>query len=166
MQSFFGTIREIFRVFLDAVLFLGLCIRPTAAVSAENLFLRRQLGLFIERKVPPRRATDSVRFTMARLSRLFDWRVALVVVKPDTLVRWHRRGFRLVWKWKSQPRGRPRVPRNLRQFIAEMATSNPTWGEERIADELLLKIGISISPRTVRVTCPEARNGRRRGNVG
>jgi len=134
---------------------IRLYLRPTAAVAAENLFLRKQLGLFAERKVQPRRASDSVRFTLARLSRLFDFRNALIVVKPDTLIRWHRKGFCLFWKCKSRPRGRPRVPADLRKLIVEMALSNPTWGEERIADELLLKIGIRISPRTVRRYMPK-----------
>jgi putative transposase len=89
-----------------------------------------------------------------RLSPLFNWPNALTIVKPDTLIRWHRQGFRLFWKRKSRPRGRPRVPAQLRTLIVEMATSNPTWGEERIADELLLKIGIRISPRTVRRYIP------------
>jgi len=70
------------------------------------------------------------------------------------LIRWHRKGFRLFWKWKSRPRGRPRIPADLQKLIAEMAVNNSTWGEERIADELLLKIGIRISPRTIRRYMP------------
>jgi putative transposase len=89
------------------------------------------------------------------VSRWFDWQKALIVVKPDTLIRWHRKGFRLFWKWKSRPSGRPQVPANVRKLIKEMALNNPTWGEERIADELLLKIGIRISPRTIRRYMPE-----------
>jgi putative transposase len=150
MPSFLHLIRTIFGVFVDALTFIKLCLRPTASLAAENLFLRKQLALFVEREVKPRGATDSVRFTLARLSRWFDWSDALINVKPDTLVRWHRQGFRLFWKWKSRPRGRPRIPADLRKLIAEMAANNLTWGEERIADELLLKIGIRISPRTVR----------------
>jgi putative transposase len=126
---------------------LSLCSR--ASVAAENLFLRKQLALYVERQRKPRRATDSIRFTLAQLCRFFDWRDALINVKPDTLVRWHRKGFRLFWKWKSRPRGRPRIPDDVRELIAEIAKNNLTWGEERIADELLLKIGIQISPRTV-----------------
>jgi hypothetical protein len=83
------------------------------------------------------------------LGRLFDWRSALVVVKPDTLIRWHRRGFRLFWRWKSKPVGRPAVPKNLQELIRKMAAENPTWGEEHIANELKLKLGIRVSPRTV-----------------
>jgi putative transposase len=86
---------------------------------------------------------------MAVMSQLFDWRESLVIVKPDTLVRWHRKGFRLFWRWKSKPTGRPRLPAGLRDLIREMATENPSWGEERISNELSLKLGIRVSPRTV-----------------
>jgi putative transposase len=156
MQTLRHFLRTTFGVLLDALTFMRLCLRPTASVAAENLFLRKQLALLVERKVKPRRATDSIRFTLARLSRWFDWQNALIIVKPDTLIQWHREGFRLFWKWKSRPRGRPRVPAQLRKLIIEMATQNRTWGEERIADELLLKIGIRISPRTVRRYMPRA----------
>ena len=155
MQLFQHALQTVLGVFLDALTFLRLCLSPAATIAAENLFLRKQLGLFVERKVKPRRATDSIRFTLGRLSCWFDWREALIVVKPDTLIRWHRKGFRLFWKWKSRPRGRPQVPANVRKLIREMALSNPTWGEERIADELLLKIGIRTSARTVRRYMPE-----------
>ena len=72
MESFEHLFRTIVAVFLDILTFTRLCLRPTTAVVAENLFLRKQLGLFVERKVKPHRATDSVRFTLARLSRWFD----------------------------------------------------------------------------------------------
>jgi putative transposase len=128
MQSFLHAIRTIFGVYLDGLTFIRLCFSPRAIVAAENLFLRRQLGLYIERKVKPRRATDAIRFTLARLSRLFDWKTALTIVKPDTLIRWHRKGFRLFWKWKSRPRGRPRVPAELRKLIVEMSDKQPDLG--------------------------------------
>jgi transposase InsO family protein len=126
-----------------------LAVRPRAALAAENLFLRKQLALFRERNVKPHRASDATRWLMAAVSRVFDWPMALVVVKPDTLIRWHRKGFRLFWRWKSKPTGRPRLPKDLRRLIREMAVENPTWGEERIANELKLKLGIRVSPRTV-----------------
>src|SRR2546426_282734 len=141
-------------VFLDLLTFFRLILRTSQAVAAENLFLRKQFALYVERQTKPHRATDAVRFTLAQLSALFDWRDALTVVKPDTLIRWHRKGFRLFWKWKSRSAGRPRVPVEVRKLIGEMAENNPTWGEERIADDLLLKIGIHISPRTVRRYIP------------
>jgi len=98
------------RIFLqliaDFVVYLGLLIRPRKAIAAENLFLRRQLALYQERKVDPRRIDPATRITLALLSRLFNWRDALIVVQPKTLIRWHRAGFRLLWHWKSKP-GRP-----------------------------------------------------------
>jgi putative transposase len=133
---------ELWRLFC-----LGLQSR--SALAAENLFLRKQLALFQERKTKPRRADNSTRWLMATLSRLFDWRGALVVVKPATLIGWHRQGFRLFWRWKSKRPGRPKLPKNLQKLIRRMAAENPSWGQERIADELTLKLRISISPRTV-----------------
>jgi putative transposase len=82
-------------VLVDLGRFLALCFQSRAALAAENLFLRKQLALFEERNVKSQRATDGVRFVMAALGRLFDWRHGLRVVKPDTFVRWHRKGFRL-----------------------------------------------------------------------
>ncbi len=140
----------------DAIrLLLG--TRSSAALKAENLFLRKQLTLYLERKAKPRRADNATRLSLALLSRLFVWKDALVIVGPETLVRWHRKGFRLFWRYKSKPLGRPRMPAELRELISEMARSNPTWGEERIAAELLLKLGIRLSPRTVRRYLPKDR---------
>ena len=82
---------------------------------------------------------------MVTVSRLFDWRMSLVVVKPDTFIRWHRQGFRLFWRWKSKPTGRPRLPTDIRELIRRMAAENPSWGQERIANELKLKLGIRVS---------------------
>ena len=70
-------------------------------------------------------------------------------VKTDTLLRWHRKGFRLFWRWKSQRAGRPRLPQDLRKLIRQMAVENPTWRDERIANELKVKLTIRVSPRTV-----------------
>ena len=79
---------NIFCGFLDVLAFVCLSLRTSSVLAAENLFLRKQLGLYVERKKKPRRATDSVRFTLAQLSRFFEWRPILTVVKPDTLIRW------------------------------------------------------------------------------
>jgi hypothetical protein len=83
---------------------------------------------------------------MVILGLMFSWRNALVNVKPDTFLRWHRKGLR---RWKSRPVGRPQIPKDLRRLIREMAAENPTWGEERIANELKLKLTIQVAPRTV-----------------
>ena len=136
-------------VLLDLGRLVVFALRSRRALAAENLFLRKQLALFQERKVKPRRANDATRWMMAALSRMFAWRDALWNVKPDTLIGWHRKGFRLFWRWRSRPTGRPRLPTDLRQLIREMAAGNATWGEERIANELKLKLGIRVSPRTV-----------------
>jgi putative transposase len=144
----------IFDLLLDTLSFIRDSLRPRCALAAENLFLRKQLALYLERKVEPRRAKASAKLTLVLLSRLFAWREALTVVKPDTLVRWHRKGFRLFWRWMSKARGRPRIPADLQKLIADMAASNVTWGEERIAAELLLKLGIRVSPRTIRRYMP------------
>ena len=133
----------------DLARLLALGMRSHRTLAAENLFLRKQLALFQERKVKPRRADDSIRLAMVMLGRLFSWRDVLVNVKPDTFLRWHRKGFRLLWRWKSRPVGRPRIPKDLRRLIREIAAENPTWGEERIANELKLKLSLRISPRTV-----------------
>ena len=73
----------------------------------------------------------------AALIRMLDWGSILMVVKPDTLIRWHRHGWRLFWWWQSRP-GRPPIPRDLQRLIVRMAQANPTWGEERITNELRL----------------------------
>jgi hypothetical protein len=114
---------------------LVLGMRSRRTLAAENLFLRKQLALFQERNVKPRRAYDSTRLVMVMLGRLFWWRDALLNVQPNTFIRWHRKGFRLLWHWKSRPVGRPQIPKDLRRLIREMAAENPTWGEEHIANE-------------------------------
>lgn len=119
--------------------------------------------MYLERKVKPRRANVGTKLTLALLSRMFAWRETLTVVKPDTLIRWHRKVFRLFWKWKSKARGRPRIPADLQKLIADMAANNVTWGEERIAAELLLKLGIRVSPRTVRRYMPFSPSSPQRG---
>jgi transposase InsO family protein len=139
---------------VDAGRFLRLWLRSPAQLAAENLFLRKQLALYQERHVKPRRATNTTRFALVWLGQWFDWRQALSVVKPATFTRWHRQGFRLFWRWKSRP-GRPRIPGDFQALIRRMACENPTWGQERIANELLLKLGLRVSPRTVRKYMPK-----------
>ena len=138
----------------DTWRFLVLCLRPAPALAAEVLFLCKQLALYEERQVKPRRATNGIRLVMVWLSRWFDWRSALRIVKPETFIRWHRQGFRLFWRWKSKP-GRPALTKDLQALIRRLALENPTWGQERIANELLLKLGLKVSPRTVRKYMPD-----------
>ncbi len=123
--------------------------RSRAALAAENVFLRRQLALFQEHEQKAQRTTAADRFTLSTSARFFDWREALMIVKPATLIGWHRNAFRRFWRWKSRPVGRPPLSGSLREVIRQMAAENPNWGEKRIADELLLKLGLRVSPRTV-----------------
>ena len=129
----------------------GCAPADTGAKIPFNLPIR---ALYQERNVKPRRAMNATRFALVWLSRWCDWRQALTVVKPETFTRWHRQGFRLFWRWKSQL-GRPPIPEELRALIRQMARENPTWGQERIANELLLKLGLRVSPRTVRKYMPK-----------
>jgi transposase InsO family protein len=110
-----------------------------------------------------RRIDAATRASLTLLSQLCDWRSCLVVVRPATVLRWHRAGWRLFWRCKSRP-GRPPIPLELRQLIRRVATENPLWGAERIANELLVKLGIRISPRTVRKYLPKPPLGRPRGD--
>src|SRR5258708_18715426 len=80
------------------------------------------------------------------------------------MIRWYRAGWKLFWRLKSRP-GRPPIPQQLQVLIRRMATENPSWGEERIANELLLKLGIQVSPRTVRKYLPYRPPGRPRGDL-
>jgi hypothetical protein len=112
-------------------------------------FSAKQLALYRERQVKPGRASDSLRLTLVLLARRFAWREALTIVQPATLLRWHRNAFRVFWRWRSRP-GRPRLPAELQPLVAAMARDNVTWGDERIAAELLVKLGIRISLRPVR----------------
>ena len=97
--------------------FLRLLISTRAALIAENLFLRKQLALFRERKVKPRPTTAMARLAMIALAQFFDWRGAFVIVKPETFIKWHRTAFRMFWRWKSRKKGRPALPQNLRELI-------------------------------------------------
>jgi hypothetical protein len=153
----------LFRLLTDLLRLLVLSARRKRSLEAENLFLRRQLALYKERGIKPRRIDAPTRMSLVILSRLFDWRDALSVVRPGTLIRWHRAGWRLLWRWKCRP-GRPPIPLELRRLIRRMARENPLWGEERIANERLLKLGVRVSPRTVRKYMPKRPAGYPRGD--
>src|SRR5271157_1977685 len=137
----------------DGLQFLDVAARSRTALAAEVLFLRKQLAYYRDHQIRPRRLSDAARLSLVLWPRLFDWKEALMVVTPGTFVRWHRRGFKRYWRWKSRG-GRPALPKDIRQIIARMVRENITWGEERVADELSLKLGILVSPRTVRKYWP------------
>jgi putative transposase len=122
-------------------------VRRRAALVAENALLRQQL-IAAQRKIRGRvRWTPWERFAMGLAARLAPaWRTAVVLVQPATLLRWHRAGFRALWRQRSRPLGRP--PTVRAPLIREMASTNPRWGAERIRGELL-KLGVRVSKRTV-----------------
>jgi putative transposase len=125
-------------------------LRSRRELALENLGLRHQLDV-LKRGARRPRLTSADRALWVILSRLWtDWRKQLLIVQPETVVRWHRKGFRLYWRWKSRPRwmGRPRVPHELRNLIRSMSQANPVWGAPRIHGELL-KLGIQVSQATV-----------------
>jgi putative transposase len=142
-------VRNLRTIVSDGLSFFAAVWSRRTALAAENLFLRKQLALFREREKKAMPTTPADRFVFSKLARWFDWRSALMIVKPATLIGWHRNAFRLFWRWKSRPVGRPRVSVEVRDLIRRLAAENPTWGEQRIADELLLKLQIRLSPRTV-----------------
>src|SRR5450631_2320742 len=125
-------------------------IRSRAALEAEIWTLRQQINV-LRRAVPKKFSFSAIdRMIFVGLYRLFP-RVcdALAIVKPDTLVRWHRAGFRSYWCWKSRCRGgRPIVPLEIRRLLREMSIANPLWGAPRIHGELL-KLGIDIGQTSV-----------------
>jgi putative transposase len=145
-------------------------VRPRAHLVAENEFLRQQLAV-LRRQVGRARPTDGERGILAFLARLFPWRdrEALHLVTPETLIRWHRKGWRLYWTWVSRRRRRspgPRkLPEEIRELIRDMARRNSQgrpWGVKRILGELE-KLGISVSRRTVQKILREVRPRQPRG---
>src|SRR6266513_2986462 len=124
--------------------------RPRVALEAEILVLRHQLNV-LRRKSPKRVALSSIdRLLLVGLYRLAPGVLdALKIIRPETLMRWHRAGFRAYWRWKSRPHGgRPTTPGDIRRLIREMSVANPLWGAPRIHGELL-KLGIDVGQTTV-----------------
>src|SRR2546430_804954 len=124
-------------------------VRTHRELALENLALRQQLAVWKAREPRPR-LTEMDRIFWVVLSRLWtSWRHSLQVVRPETVVGWHRQGFRRYWAWKSrQRRGRPRIRVELRDLIRRMSRANPLWGAPRIHGELL-KLGLTVSQATV-----------------
>ncbi len=137
-------------VFQAIFLFLRAFLMGRAAAAVENLTLRQQVAVYKQSvKRPKLRPRD--RFFWVLLSRLWaNWRSALAIVQPETVIKWHRQGFKLYWRWKSRggKPGRPCIERALRDLIRRMSRENPLWGAPRILSELLL-LGYHVAEGTV-----------------
>jgi len=124
--------------------------RSRAVLQLEILALRHQLGV-VHRSVKRPKLTAADRLLWVWLSEVWiNWRSALVIVKPETVIAWHRKAFRLFWTWKvrrGQP-GRPSVPKDVRELIRKMSRENPLWGAPRIHGKLL-KLGIDVGETSV-----------------
>ena len=132
---------------------LGILASPFKSklrLEAENAVLRHQL-IVLRRKMRGRpRLTNNDRWFFILLYRWFPAILkVLTIIQPETLVRWHRAGFRCYWRWKSRPvGGRPQIERELRALIRQMSIENPLWGAPRIHGELL-KLGIEVAQSSV-----------------
>jgi putative transposase len=137
--------------FTTLLVTLRAIFRSRAALELENLALRHQIGVLQRSATKRPKLTAGDRLLWIGLSRIWrDWRSALAIVQPETVIAWHRAGFRLFWTWKvrrGQP-GRPAIYREVRDLIRKMCRENPTWGAPRIHGELL-KLGIDIGESSV-----------------
>ena len=126
--------------------------KPRWRLQAENLFLRHQLGIALRRAPPRFFLHNSDRALLLWTTRLWPNLSGLArVVQPETILRWHRAGFRRYWRWKSRKRaGRPRVAQEIRNLVRRMSLENPLWGATKIHGELL-KLGIEVAQSTVSI---------------
>ena len=138
-------------------------LRGRADTALEVLALRQQVAVLKRRRPrPPLSVLDRLFWTVLR-ETWARWKDVLVIVKPDTVVKWHRAGFRLYWRWKSRSRGgRPRIAEEIRVLIRRLAQENPDWGAPRIHGELQ-KLGFVVSERTI---ARYLRRIQRRGDPG
>src|ERR1700675_3191111 len=139
-------------IFLTTLLAtLSSICRSRAALQVENVALRHQIGVLQRSSRKRPKLTPADRLWWVWLSRIWrDWRSALAIIKPETVLAWHRAGFRLFWTWKvrrGQP-GRPLISSEVRDLIRKMCRENPCWGAPRIHGELL-KLGIDIGESSV-----------------
>ena len=132
------------------VMFVADLFKSRRRLEAENLFLRHQLNIALRRTPPRPRLHGSDRALLVWMTRIWPSLLDISrVVKPETILRWHRSGFKTYWRWKSRNRaGRPKVGRELRDLIRRMGRENPLWGAPRIHGELLM-LGFEVAQSTV-----------------
>jgi transposase InsO family protein len=131
-------------------MFVADLFKSRCRLEAENSLLRHQLAIALRRAPPRLRLRGSDRALLVWMTRLWPNLLdAVQVVQPETILRWHRAGFRVFWRWKSRNRaGRPRIDRGLRDLIRRMSRENPLWGASRIHGELLM-LGFEVAQSTV-----------------
>jgi putative transposase len=145
-----------FSLILTMIRSLRCAFMPRRDLVLENLALRHQLLVLNRRHEQPHFHRADRLLWVALRAVWSRWTKALVIVQPQTVVRWHRAGFRLYWRWRSrQPDGRPPIDRKLLELIRQIWTANPTWGSPRIRDELA-KLGLHVSDSTIRKYRPKA----------
>ena len=139
-----------FSLLISVLQTLRISVRSRAALQLEILALRHQLQVLQRSRRRRVRLTQADRLLWMWLSRTWtEWRSAIIIVRPETVVAWHRRAFRCFWSWKSRYRiGRPAVPADVRALIRRMSQANPQWGASRIHGELL-KLGIEVGESSV-----------------
>ena len=140
-----------FRLFAAVFVALRCSFRTRATLQLENIALRHQINVLRRSRRGRVRLSAADRLFWTWLRRLWPaWQSALVIVKPETVIAWHRKGFRLFWTWKNRHRqpGRPKLTKATRDLIRRMSLSNPLWGAPRIHGELL-KLGIEVAETTV-----------------
>jgi transposase InsO family protein len=131
-------------------MFVADLFKSRSRLEAENLLLRHQLSIATRHAPPRRRLRGRDRALLVLMTRLWPNLLdAVQVVQPETVLRWHRAGFRVFWRWKSRKRpGRPKIDRGLRDLIGRISTENPLWGASRIHGELLM-LGFEVAQSTV-----------------
>ena len=145
-------------------MFVADLFKSRCRLETENLLLRHQLTIALRRAPPRFRLLGSDRALLIWMTRLWPSLLDSVqVVQPETVLRWHRAGFKAFWRWKSRKRaGRPKIDHGLRDLIQRMSKENPQWGASRIHGELLM-LGFEVAQSTVskyivRVGTPPSQN--------
>ncbi len=148
-----GILLATFSLILDA-------FKPRARLEAELIVLRHEISVLLRTRRPRVRLTNAHRAFLVWIYRLFPTILSSRrIIRPETIIRWHRQGFRAYWRWKSRGRiGRPSINREARDLIKRMSIENPLWGAPRIHGELL-KLGFTVAQSTVAKYMGRRRNG-------
>jgi len=141
---------------MDFATFFWIRLRLTSFLAAQNLAIRQQLAVLKRTNRRPKIKTMDRLFWVLLSMVWSPWRKSLIIVKPQTVIKWHRNGFKHFWRLKSKSRGqgRPQIHVEIRDLIRNIASANPRWGAPRIHGELL-RLGFEVSERTVSNFMPQ-----------